>query len=115
MPACARSSWPGGYGCGVAQRSARVSSAIEQDLATRRVLVLTYRNGRDQPSRRPVEPHLIAHTKDHWYLIAWCQQKQAVRWFRWDRIVAADLTAQPVPDRELATYGPPPADAHPAR
>ena len=100
---------------GLQERSPRVSSAIEQGLATRRVLVLTYRDGQGRPSRRRVEPHLIARTNDQWYLIAWCQQKQAVRWFRWDRIEAADLTPQPVPDRDFATFGTPPADAHLAR
>ena len=99
----------------VEDRSSRVTSTIEQALATRRVLAMTYRDGQGQPSRRRVEPHLAAYTTDHWYLIAWCQQKQAVRWFRWDRIDTADLTAQPVLDRDLATFGTPPADAHPAR
>ena len=79
------------------------------------MLVLTYRDGQGRPSRRRVEPHLIARTNERWYLIAWCQQKQAVRWFRWDRIDAADLTAQAVVDRDPATFGTPPADAHPAR
>ena len=100
---------------GVQERSPRVSHAIEQAMATRRVLALTYRDGQGQPSRRRVEPHLIALTDDYWYLIAWCHQKQAVRWFRWDRIDAADLTGQPFPDRDPATFGTPPADANPAR
>jgi predicted DNA-binding transcriptional regulator YafY len=100
---------------GVEDRSATVSRAIEQALATRRVLALTYQDRLGQASRRRVEPHLVAHSNEHWYLIAWCQQKRAVRWFRWDRIHAADLTVQPVPDRDLALFGTPPADAHSAR
>ena len=100
---------------GADESASRVSGAIEQALAARRVLSLSYRDGEGRLSRRRVEPHLVAHTNDHWYLICWCHQKQAVRWFRWDRIHAADLTAQAVPDRDLSSFGTPPRDAHPAR
>lgn len=100
---------------GVEERWPRVASAIEQAMSTRRVLALTYRDGQGQLSRRRVEPHLVTHNNNHWYLIAWCQHKQAVRWFRWDRIDAAHLTTQAVPDRDPATFGTPPTDAHPVR
>jgi predicted DNA-binding transcriptional regulator YafY len=93
----------------------RLTDAVEQGLAARTVISLTYQDRHGQVSKRRVEPHLIARTDHRWYLIAWCQERQAVRWFRWDRIVAADLTTQPVPDRDLTTFGTPPPDAHPAR
>ena len=56
-------------------------------------------------SRRPVEPHLLARTGYRWYLIAWCQDRQAPRSFRWDRIEAADLTSDAVVDRIPACTG----------
>ena len=92
-----------------------VIAAIEAALAQRRVLALRYRDRHGAPSRRRVEPHLIARAYDQWYLVAWCQTRQAPRWFRWDRIEAADLTPEPVPDRDPAVFGTPPPDARPVR
>lgn len=92
-----------------------VTRAVEEALAQRRVLTLTYRDGLGRPSKRRVEPHLIAHTHDRWYLIGWCHTRQAPRWFRWDRIDTADLSTEPVTDRDPALFGTPPPDAHPVR
>jgi predicted DNA-binding transcriptional regulator YafY len=96
-------------------RSAEVRSAVEQALAARRVLVLRYRDGNGQRSVRHVEPHLFAGTGGRWYLVAWCRARQAARWFRWDRIEGADLTAEPAPWRDPALFGTPPPDARPVR
>ena len=90
-------------------------TAVEQALSERRVLALTYRDGKGKDSRRRVEPHLIAHTNDQWYLLAWCLKKQAPRWFRWDRIQGAHVTAEHVLDRDPSVFGTPPPDAHPVR
>lgn len=95
-----------------AERSA-VTGAVEEALAQRRVLALTYRDRLGRPSQRRVEPHLLAHTDDRWYLIGWCHTRRAPRWFRWDRIDSADLTTEPVCDRDLDLFGVPPPDAHP--
>ncbi|MDQ2738978.1 MAG: WYL domain-containing protein [Actinomycetota bacterium] len=92
---------------------AGVTAAVEEGLAQRRVLALRYRDRLGQPSQRRVEPHLIAHTNDRWYLVGWCHTRQAPRWFRWDRIEAADLTIESVADRDPALFGTPPPDAHP--
>ena len=72
----------------------------------------TYRDRLGRPSHLRVEPHLIAHTNDRWYLIGWCHTRHAPRWFRWDRIDSADLTTELVPDRDPAIFGTPPPDAH---
>ena len=88
---------------------------MEQALTERRVVALSYRDGQGRQSRRRVEPHLIAHTRDHWYLVGWCLERQAPRWFRWDRIEGADLTSEPVADRDPAVFGTPPPDAYPVR
>lgn len=90
-----------------------VIAAVEEGLAQRRVLALTYRDRLGRPSQRRVEPHLIAHTNDRWYLIGWCHSRQAPRWFRWDRIDSANLTTELAPNRDPALFGTPPPDAHP--
>jgi predicted DNA-binding transcriptional regulator YafY len=91
------------------------AAAVEEALLRRRVVAIRYRGGSGEVSRRRVEPHLLARTGDRWYLVAWCQDRQAPRWFRWDRIETADLTTEPVPERDPAVYGTPPPDAHAVR
>ena len=95
-----------------AERSS-VTRAVEEALAQRRVLAMTYRDRLGRPSQRRVEPHLMAHTNDRWYLIGWCQTREGARWFRWDRIDTADLTTEPFLDRDPDVFGAPPPDAHP--
>jgi len=92
-----------------------VFNAVQEGLEQRRVLVLRYRDRLGVPSHRKVEPHLLARTDDQWYLVGWCHTRCAPRWFRWDRIEGADLTAEPVADRDPALFGRPPPDAHPVR
>ena len=96
-----------------AGRAAAVRSVVEQGLTQRRVLVLHYRDGKGEASRREVEPQLLARTADREYLVAWCRARQAVRWFRLDRVESAELTPESAPRRDPATFGAPPAD-HPA-
>lgn len=91
------------------------AAVVEEALLRRRVVAIRYRDGEGTVSRRRVEPHLLARTGDRWYLIAWCRERQAPRWFRWDRIEAADLTTQTAPRRDPAVYGTPPPDAHAVR
>jgi predicted DNA-binding transcriptional regulator YafY len=91
------------------------ASVVEEALLRRRVVAIRYRDGEGAVSRRRVEPHLLARTGDRWYLVAWCQDRQAPRWFRWDRIEAADLTTDPVLERDPGVYGTPPVDAHAVR
>lgn len=97
------------------RRSGEVRSVVEQALSRRRVLVLGYRDGTGRASRRQVEPHLLARTGGRWYLVAWCRERNAPRWFRWDRIEEAALTTEPAPRRDPALFGTPPPDAHPVR
>ncbi|MGY1684155.1 helix-turn-helix transcriptional regulator [Geodermatophilus sp. SYSU D00867] len=88
---------------------------VEEALARRRVVAITYRDRAGTASRRRVEPHLLARTGDRWYLVGWCRERDAPRWFRWDRIEAAALTTEPAPERDAAVYGTPPPDAHSVR
>jgi predicted DNA-binding transcriptional regulator YafY len=96
-----------------ADRISELRTVLEQGLAQHRVVVLDYRDGTGIAGRREVEPQLLARTSDHEYLVAWCRERQAVRWFRADRIEAAALTSEPAPRRNPATLGAPPAAAHP--
>jgi predicted DNA-binding transcriptional regulator YafY len=97
-----------------AGRSAEIRSLVEQAVTRRRVLVLRYRDGRGSASRREVEPQLLAKSGRHWFLVAWCRERGAMRWFREDRIESAELTAETAPRRDLTDFGTPPAEGHPA-
>jgi predicted DNA-binding transcriptional regulator YafY len=100
----------------VREQSARMADgrqAVEQALALHQVVVLAYRDGKGAASRREVEPQLLARAADHEYLVAWCRERQAMRWFRWDRIEGAELTGERAPRRNLTDYGTPPGGAHP--
>ncbi|MCU1669308.1 MAG: Helix-turn-helix type 11 domain protein [Blastococcus sp.] len=91
-----------------AGRSAAVGSVLDQGLAQHRVVVLDYRDGTGAASRREVEPQLLARTTDREYLVAWCRERQAIRWFRLDRVAGAELTDESAPRRDPASFGAPP-------
>jgi predicted DNA-binding transcriptional regulator YafY len=97
-----------------AGHSAEIRSVVERAVSGHRVLVLHYRDGNGSPSRREVEPLLLAKSGRHWFLVAWCRERQAVRWFRADRIGNAEVTGETAPRRDLIGLGTPPADGHPA-
>ena len=97
-----------------AGRSAAVRSVVEQAVTRRRVLVLEYRDGRGSTSQREVEPQLLARSGRHWFLVAWCREREAVRWFREDRVEGVEITGETAPRRDLADLGTPPVDRHPA-
>lgn len=91
------------------------AAVVERALAECRVVSLRYRDRHGTTTRRRVEPHLLARTGDRWYLVAWCRERDAPRWFRWDRIEDAALTAEPAPPRDPALFGTPPDDARSIR
>jgi predicted DNA-binding transcriptional regulator YafY len=97
-----------------AGHSAEIRSVLEQAVTRRRVLAVRYRDSTGTPSRRAVEPHLLARSGKHWFLVAWCRERQAIRWFRADRIESVELTAETAPRRDLTDFGLPPSDRHPA-
>ncbi|MGZ4646538.1 MAG: helix-turn-helix transcriptional regulator [Blastococcus sp.] len=96
-----------------AGHAAGVQSVVEQGLAEHRVVVLHYRDGAGAATWREVEPQLLARTADHEYLVAWCRERAAIRWFRLDRIDDARPTTDPAPRRGPLPFGPPPAGDHP--
>jgi predicted DNA-binding transcriptional regulator YafY len=79
-----------------------VVRAVESAVTARKVLALDYvdRVG-ERTEGRLVEPYGLAGSEDHWYLMAWCRLRDGGRSFRLDRILAARVTDEPAPDREL--------------
>jgi predicted DNA-binding transcriptional regulator YafY len=94
-------------------RSEELHAAVERAVTQRRVVVLHYRDGQGRASRREVEPQLLARSSSSWYLVAWCRERQAPRWFRADRIERVQLTAETAPRRDPALFGAP-SETHPA-
>lgn len=92
----------------------RVRSVVEEALAGQRELRLHYRDQDGVESRRRVDPQILAGTRGHWYLVAHCHDRDAIRWFRLDRITAARLTRRASVDRPVASIGTPPPAARPA-
>lgn len=92
--------------------SPAAASAIEEALTRHVVVALDYVSASGEKTRRRVEPMIMALTYGHWYLIAWCQERAGVRWFRWDRVADARLTTEPAPERELSLIGEFPPTAH---
>lgn len=88
-----------------------VRGAVEEALAASRVLSMTYRGAAGAQSQRRVEPQLLASTGGSWYLVAFCLERQALRWFRLDRITAAWITRQSSTDRPVSDIGTPPPTA----
>lgn len=68
--------------------SQAVLTQIQTALAHRRVLALDYRaNGREETTRREIEPQGLVYYSDHWHLIAYCRLRRDYRDFRTDRII----------------------------
>jgi predicted DNA-binding transcriptional regulator YafY len=97
-----------------ARHDGEVRATLERGLAARKVVALRYRDGQGRVTRREVEPQLLARDTEHWFVVAWCRERQALRWFRADRVEGAELTEQVAPRRELTGVGAPPASRHPA-
>jgi predicted DNA-binding transcriptional regulator YafY len=97
-----------------ARHATEIRSVVERAVTRSRVLALRYRDSRGSASRREVEPLLLARSGRHWFLVAWCRERQALRWFRVDRIESVEITDEAAPRRDLTDLGSPPRDTHPA-
>ncbi|MCL2784442.1 MAG: WYL domain-containing protein [Propionibacteriaceae bacterium] len=85
---------------------------IEQGLQDRHVLNLIYLDAEENLTSRQVDPQLLANRDGYWYLIAHCQLRGEIRWFRLDRIQHTTLTPQAAIEVPLETIGEPPPSAH---
>lgn len=92
-------------------RSTRNLRRIEQGLAEQRVLTLRYCDRNGTQTRRRVDPAILANTGGQWYLVAHCRTAEAIRWFRLDRIEAANITNERAFFVPVESVGKPPPSA----
>lgn len=93
--------------------SRAVRSAIEQAMTDQKVVRIRYASSDGTPTTREVEPVLFGSTNGHWYLIGWCRLRDAMRWFRLDRIQHAVVTSARCGDHTIDEVGAPPPTARP--
>src|SRR5262249_37089650 len=70
-----------------------VPGLVADALTAARVLRIRYRDRADVVTAREIEPLGYVCRASHWYLVAWCRRRDAVRAFRTDRIFAVTVTA----------------------
>ena len=79
--------------------------AVASAVLDRKQLAFDYRaRSTDEKTRRSVSPQRITHYRDNWYLDAWDHEREALRSFSVDRIVAAkvlDAVARDIDEAEL--------------
>lgn len=87
-----------------AEAATAVREAVRDSRAVR---IEYYSASRDTLSERVVDPIRVVLVGDHSYLEAWCREAEAVRLFRFDRIVEArELDEQSAPPRPVASAPP---------
>ncbi|MBX6388545.1 MAG: WYL domain-containing protein [Frankia sp.] len=83
--------------------------AIDQAMRAGVTVTFDYVDASGRPTHRRVEPQAFVFARGHWYLLAWCLDRGAPRWFRWDRIENATPTTDPAEPRDpFTTFGTPP-------
>ncbi|HEY0620113.1 MAG TPA: YafY family protein [Kribbella sp.] len=74
---------------------------VADALSTRRVLRISYGDREGAATTREIEPLGYVGKATHWYLVAWCRQRDALRAFRTDRITSVSVTAEVPAPRAL--------------
>jgi predicted DNA-binding transcriptional regulator YafY len=80
-----------------------VPRMVADALSTRRVLRIRYDDREGAATMREIEPLGYVGTATHWYLVAWCRLRDALRAFRTDRITSVSVTAEVPTPRSLRT------------
>jgi predicted DNA-binding transcriptional regulator YafY len=93
--------------------SRAIRSALEQAMAEQLVLRIRYTSKNGTETARDVEPVVFASTNNQWYLVAWCQTRDAMRWFAVTRIARAHVTKTSCSGHSISEVGEPPVDARP--
>ncbi|MCU4184667.1 WYL domain-containing protein [Acidiferrimicrobium sp. IK] len=84
-----------------------ILDAVRDGEHRRRKLQLDYYTfGRDDHTRRVVQPWRVFNAAGQWYLEGWCEAAEGHRLFRVDRISAATVLDQPAPEPPAGS-GPP--------
>ncbi len=82
-----------------------VLEAVDRAVREHRQLVIEYySHGRDEASRRTVDPWHLFSDSGHWYLLGYCHEAADERHFRVDRITSAVVTdaEATVPDEDIS-------------
>jgi predicted DNA-binding transcriptional regulator YafY len=79
---------------GTATPTPSVPHLVADALSTRRVLRIGYDDRGGTTTIREIEPLGYVGTATHWYLVAWCRLRDALRHFRTDRITSVSVTAE---------------------
>lgn len=87
---------------GADEEPTSVPHLIADALSSRRVLRITYADRDGVATSREIEPLGYVGKPTHWYLVAWCRTRNAVRAFRTDRITAVTVTSE-VPEPRTLT------------
>ena len=72
---------------------------LREAMRRERKLRLVYRDGEGRRTRRVIWPLALAFYERVRVLVAWCETRKGFRHFRTDRIVSAELLADPLPRR----------------
>lgn len=72
----------------------RVMQDLHQAFLSRKVLRITYQAEGGAPTERHIAPHYLLLNYPVWYVLAWDHLREAPRTFRYDRILAAEPTAE---------------------
>lgn len=96
-----------------ASSSRAIRSALEEGMTEQRVIRMRYTSGNGATTTRDVEPVLFASTSGQWYLIGWCQMRDAMRWFTISRIERATVTKAACSGHTIREVGQPPVNARP--
>lgn len=91
--------------------SRAVRSALEEAMAEQRVVRIRYVSKIGNTTTRDVEPVLFASTNGRWYLIGWCQMREAMRWFTVSGIEQATVTKAACSGHTIDEVGEPPVNA----
>lgn len=74
---------------------------VADTLSTDRVLRIGYGDREGAATMREIEPLGYVGKETHWYLVAWCRLRDALRAFRVDRISSVSVTAEVPAPRTL--------------
>jgi predicted DNA-binding transcriptional regulator YafY len=78
-----------------------VPRLVADALSTNRVLRIAYADRAGAVTTREIEPLGYVGKATHWYLVAWCRERDALRVFRTDRITSVSVTAETPAPRSL--------------
>jgi len=81
---------------------------VAQATLSEKCLTFHYQpRGEGGGKQRTVHPQRLLHYRSNWYLLAYCEEAEALRLFSLDRINLADIAdtpARPMPEQELETF-----------